>query len=230
MDKATTAVTRVWELFSGLVSKQLEAMRELGALIHRIENHSDNVKLGFVDDKGIALKGKALTDVRATFYFETCGITDTNFVSDARARGIAMASMKDVEVTLSREQFKALAPIFRDKNLGSFADRAKKAESILKVAQRAADKSDDGVLMGKHISAARKAKKRGARGVKVTPADALIEAGNDLSEAVKAVRAEDIARLSEGEMDTLQEQCDQFARILKNAATIAATDEAIKTA
>ncbi len=66
--------------------------------------------------------------------------------------------------------------------------------------------------------------------MKVTPADALIEAGNDLSEAVKAVRAEDIARLSEGEMDTLQEQCDQFARILKNAATIAATDEAIKTA
>ena len=90
---------------------QLEAMREIGATVFRIENHSDAVKYGFVNDKGVALVGKKMTDARAKWYADEIGITDTNFLSDARARGFAQSVSADAEAQKQMEAQKARVDI-----------------------------------------------------------------------------------------------------------------------
>lgn len=202
---------------------QLEAMREIGATVFRIENHSDAVKYGFVNDKGVALVGKKMTDARAKWYADEIGITDTNFLSDARARGIAQSVWADAEAHMSREMFKAIAPVFRDKKIGSYADRAKAADAVMAKADKAAKKAGE-PLLARHISAARNAKKRGARGVKLTPADELVEAATTLIDAVKAVRS--LTELSENDVELLTEAHSALGRKLENLATeVANADE-----
>ncbi len=220
---AAKAVASAFGRYADAGLAQLEAMRELGALVFRIENHGDAVKFGLVNDKGVALVGKKMTDARAQWYADNAGITDTNFLSDARARGIAQHVWADAEALMSREMFKAIAPIFRDKKIGSYADRAKAADGVMAKAAKLA-KKDDSPLLARHISAARNAKKRGPRGVTLTPAAQLVEAASDVIEAVKAVRS--LTELSENDIELLTEAHAALGRKLDNLATEVASADA----
>jgi len=202
-------------------------MRELGALIFRLENVADLQKLGdtFTDDKGVTLTGKKLTDAFAAFYSDAIHIPDTSFISDSRARGIAMSVVPELEEALSREHFKKLAPVFRNSKM-SYKERGAKAVSVMAKAQKLADKNNGGIIIGKNIADAVGGKKRGQRGVVTTPVGVLLEAASALVEALGDVRAEDVGRLSDNEREMLAEANKAFARILKNADTIAATEAA----
>ena len=217
---AVKALKGAYTRFTDAGVAQLEAMRELGALVFRIETHGDAVKFGFTNDKGVALSGKKMTDARAKWYAEETGITDTNFLSDARARGISMSVWAKAEAIMSREMFKAIAPIFRDKSIGSYADRAKAADAVMAKAAKTATKAGE-PLLARHITAARNAKKRGTRGTKLKPADTLVEAATAIVEAVKAVRS--LVELSENDIELLTEAHSALGRKLENIKTELAT-------
>ncbi len=221
--KAVSSLKAASGRFADAGLAQLEAMREIGSIVFRIENHSDAVKFGFTNDKGVALSGKKMTDARANWYADEIGITDTNFLSDARARGIAMSVWAEAEAVMSREMFKAIAPVFRDKKIGSYADRAKAADAVMAKAAKAAKKAGE-PLLARHITAARGVAKRGARGVKLTPADTLVAAATDLIEAVKAVRS--ITDLSDNDIELLTEAHSALGRKLANRETEMATADA----
>ena len=219
---AAKAITSAYASFTDAASAQLEAMRELGANIFRLENRADLVKLGFTDEKGVKLAGKKLTDALAAFYADTCNIPDSSFISDARARGIAMAVTPKLEVGMTREVFKKLAPVYRDSKLGSFEERGKVATATMAQAEKLAKKAGSDSVRGRDVAQARQAPKRGTRGNTPTPIDTLVEASATLAEAIGAVRAEDILTLSDNERAALEETHAAFGRILANATTVAA--------
>ena len=223
----TEQFTKAYGRFTDAASAQLEAMRELGSLIFRLENGADLAKLGdaFTGDDDVTLTGKKLTDAFAAFYADAIHIPDTSFISDSRARGIAMSVVPELEIAMSREHFKKLAPVFRNSKM-SYKERGVKAVKVMKQAQKNADKANGGIIIGKNIADAVGGKKRGTRGVTTTPVDVLLEAASTLVEALGDVRAEAVAALSDNEREMLTEARDAFARMLANADTIAATDAA----
>ena len=227
LSTVTDALKSAYASYTDAASAQLEAMRKLGALIFRLENVADLAKLGdaFQNTDGVTLTGKKLTDAFASFYADAIAIPDTSFISDARARGLAMSVWADDEANMSRELFKKLAPVFRNSKL-SHDERAKLASKVMVKAQKLANKSNGGIIIGKNIADARNASKRGTRGAATTPADALVEAASALVVALGDVRAEALNTLSDNEREALTEAHEAFGRMLTNAATLAATDAA----
>ena len=229
LETLTNAIRHAYARFTDAASVQLDAMRELGSLIYRLENVADLSKLGdaFLNDEEVVLVGKKLTDAFAKFYESVIAVPDTSFISDARARGIAMAWWGDGESVISRELFKKLAPVFRNSKM-SYEERAKDASKVMAKALKIAKKKNGGIIIGANFVEARGVQKRGPRGADITPASELVEAASGLVEALNAVRAEDVAGLSNDDRELLAEASGAFVTMLANADTWATTADIAK--
>ena len=222
LDSARKSMATAYGKYADAAVSQLAAMREFGSLIFRLEHVADLMKFGdtFTDEDGVLLSAGKRVKALATFYRDTVAIPDNSFISESRARGLAMFLLPEWEATVTREQFKRIASIFRSKR--THGDMKSDATEVWEEATKLADGGD---ITGEHVAQAMKNTGNTStrnRATVVTPADSFLASVASVGSDIEEVHAITVAALPDADRELLRATSDALVRLLDNADTVLA--------